>query len=242
MEHDEQLDALLPELEALEDEARRARLLERCHELPGPARASVLMTLLSSPEKWHRDLAADVSNELGVDPLAEAEAAAVEAGEPVLALGFDEDEPGSVPSAEPSLGTPELVILEDPPVLPPTGERRHLAAALGALLVLIGVGIATSVGVRPASSQRIEEARVCWNHRQRLVVAAEHYRSDRYPENLAGSPFLSGQGFQDVLLGEGYLEEALRCPTIGSARAYSFEPIGDHAVRCRRHGSGPPRR
>jgi hypothetical protein len=89
---------LVPLLEALAAEPEQGRhqhLLATCGSLGQAGSGPLLRSMLSSPEKWQRDLAAGVANEMGFDPFVE-EDVAVEAQvspEPVLVLGFDESDP-----------------------------------------------------------------------------------------------------------------------------------------------------
>ena len=93
------LETLLDELIHVEDGERHARLLEHCEELGLEGAGPVLRDLLSSPDKWQRDLAADVANSMGYDPFVdEDDFEAPEEDQPVLTLGF-EDDPESVPPA-----------------------------------------------------------------------------------------------------------------------------------------------
>lgn len=110
------LETLLDELIHADEAERQARLQAHCEALDEATAAAVLRGLLSSPEKWERDLAADVANTMGVDPfLDEDEAEVPEAAEPVLTLGFDDDVdsvplPAAVEHAPPGRG---MVSIDD---------------------------------------------------------------------------------------------------------------------------------
>lgn len=110
------LDTLLDELTHADEAERHARLLKHCEELSIEGAGPVLRDLLSSPDKWQRDLAADVANTMGFDPFVdEDEPAAPEDDAPVLTLGFDDglDSAPSPPSAEHAPPSRVVVSIDD---------------------------------------------------------------------------------------------------------------------------------
>jgi hypothetical protein len=102
------LETLLDELTHADDTERHARLLAHCEDLGEEGAGPVLRDLLSSPDKWQRDLAADVANTMGFDPFVdEDEPELPEEEQPVLTLGFEDTAdsiapPASVDHAPPS--------------------------------------------------------------------------------------------------------------------------------------------
>lgn len=85
------LETLLEDLTNADDVERHARLLDHCEELGIEGAGPVLRDLLSSPDKWQRDLAADVANTMGFDPFVDEDEPEISVDDsPVLTLGFDD--------------------------------------------------------------------------------------------------------------------------------------------------------
>lgn len=245
-----QADELLRRLTEAPDEARFEMLLEACRE-PSPMRGLLLNDMLANPEKSLRDLAADVANELGVNPLAEAEAVVAEAApadEPaMLCLGFDDDcEASSAPpppeAREADASLPEIRFQGPPedvagPVLhighdEPAAARPHAGRNLALAICGAVLGLATFAWFQGDSASRRRAAATCRGQRAVLTRAVDQYRTQNPDAELANRFF--GDDLQGVLRRSGVLTAEVSCPLTGGAYALAADSSG--RVMCRKHG------
>ncbi len=254
MESDPAIDGLIRELDGLPPEDRVEFLAKRTAEDCPVAPAVLLRTLLSSPDKAHRDAAAEVANRLGINPFADEPLPdQVVAEEPILVLGFDEDgTSAAVPVPSPPASRDEVVLrfectrcggplvgAECPACrsTPAPGFRLMRRLLLvGAAMVLVGVWS----WLPPSGTGRRQEAERCAAQRARLEAAVARYKAADPAGELQGR-FLSGSDFQGRLMAGGFLEETLICPTSGESSSYFFRPQPLPHVQCRTKGHGSPR-